>query len=347
MYQMDSRFTDVPPDTDEEAALALVRAEWGVDGAASKLGSERDDNFHIRAADGTEYLLKVSHPAEDRAVTALQTACLLHLASSLPSLPVPRVVLTTHGFSEIVAALPGQAPRTARLLSFLRGEPLHRARRTSEQRRQIGRTLAILDRGLATLDVPKPRFELIWDLARALQLRPLVAQIDDRERRALAAAALDDFETVALPRSGRLRRQIIHNDFNPHNLLIDREDPDVITGIIDFGDIVEAPAIYDVAVAAAYQILEDVPPLQSISELLSGYDGVARLEDVELDLLFDLIRTRLVLAVAITGFRAEAHPENRAYILRNNPASWRALERLAQIGRDEATARFRQACNRR
>ena len=42
------------------------------------------------------------------------------------------------------------------------------------------------------------------------------------------------------------------------------------------------------------------------------------LQAAELDILFDLIATRMVLTVAITGWRAARYPENAAYILRNN-----------------------------
>ena len=42
----------------------------------------------------------------------------------------------------------------------------------------------------------------------------------------------------------------------------------------------------------------------------------------ELDILFDLIATRMVLTVTISAWRASRYPDNAAYILRNCEKAW-------------------------
>jgi hydroxylysine kinase len=54
--------------------------------------------------------------------------------------------------------------------------------------------------------------------------------------------------------------------------------------------------------------------------------------------------TRMVLTVAITGWRAARYPENASYILRNNPQAWAGLERCETLNRTEAQAFLRRAC---
>ena len=63
---------------------------------------------------------------------------------------------------------------------------------------------------------------------------------------------LEGFERHAVPLLRGLRRQVIHNDFNPHNVLADAVDDTRIAGVIDFGDMVHAPLVQDLATACAY-----------------------------------------------------------------------------------------------
>jgi hypothetical protein len=44
------------------------------------------------------------------------------------------------------------------------------------------------------------------------------------------------------------------------------------------------------------------------------------------------------MVVAISGWRAARHPDNAAYLLRNNPLSWARLTACEQVGNESATA---------
>jgi Ser/Thr protein kinase RdoA (MazF antagonist) len=78
--------------------------------------------------------------------------------------------------------------------------------------------------------------------------------------------------------------------------------------------------------------------------LVAAYHRILPLAAEEVEVLFDLIATRLVLTAVITNWRVTVHPENRDYILRNAPAAWRGLERLASLRRDTARAILSRAC---
>ena len=88
------------------------------------LASERDQNFHLRTADGSEWVLKIANPAEDPALLDMQTRALLHIAEVDPKLAVPRVRATSEGalFHDVDA---DDGRRfLVRLLSFLPGQLL-------------------------------------------------------------------------------------------------------------------------------------------------------------------------------------------------------------------------------
>ncbi|WP_342235391.1 phosphotransferase [Inquilinus sp. OTU3971] len=333
--------TDIRLSPDE--AGRLVRARWGIEGRAEALSSERDQNFRIETAAGRRVLLKIADPAEDRQVTNFQTELLLHLERADPELPAPRILRTPEGATEIEIGAGG--PLVARLLSFLDGTPLAAvAARSPRQRRRIGESLGRLGRALAGFRHPADEHELIWDMAGAARLRGLLGEIEDADSRALAEAGLDRFDDAVAPVLPGLRRQVIHADANPSNILVDPADPDTIAGIIDFGDAVRTVLATDVAVAAAYHLSDGEDPLGPAGELIAGYHAALPLRPEEIGLLCDLMATRLVMIVVIGAWRARRNPENRDYILRNNRTAWARLQRLAGLDRQMAADRLHRIC---
>jgi len=333
--------TAVPVAAPEEVK-AIALQHFGIRGEPTRLPGERDSNFHIRTEEGDHFLLRISNPVEDRQVTDFQTKLLLHIEQTDPLLPVPRIVRSVEGRSEIVLTLPGQPPTVVRLYTFLRGVPLYKTPSSRRQRRNMGAVLARIDLAMREFQHPASNHELMWDMKHAHRLRPLLVHIEDLQRRALVERFIDRFEQFVLPAMPNLRTQVIHNDLNPHNVLVAEYDPDLVTGVIDFGDAVRAPLVNDPAVAAAYRNGNAGHPLETVSEFIAGYHAVLPLEDAEFEILFDLVATRMILTVLITSWRAAIQPENREYILRNAPSAWAGLERFAALDRAEAHAYLRQ-----
>src|SRR5882672_3352106 len=87
----------------EALAQRLAAEHYGLIAAVHRLDSERDQNFRLRSLSGREYVLKIANPAEDRAVTNLQTEALLHLAAADPSLPVPRIFPARNGMRSLMS----------------------------------------------------------------------------------------------------------------------------------------------------------------------------------------------------------------------------------------------------
>lgn len=335
--------TSAPP-IDEAEAEALVGRVFGVDAQARMLTSERDRNFQMVADDGRAFVLKVTNAAEDPGVSHFQTAALRHIEAVRPELPVPKICPSREGEYEVVARIAAGSDHLVRLLTYLPGEPLYRTESSPAQVGNLGRCLAELGLALRGFRHPAAAHDILWDLKGAARLRPTLAHIADEHRRSLADAALSRFETAILPRLPGFRSQVVHNDFNPHNVLVDARHPATVTGVLDFGDMVETPLVVDVAVAASYQV-EGTDPLGRAAAFVGAYHAVSPLRREEIDVLFDLIALRQAMTVTITEWRATLYPDNRAYILRNQPRAAAALETLDRIGREAGTARLRQACD--
>ncbi|MCW6509686.1 phosphotransferase [Lichenifustis flavocetrariae] len=114
------------------------------------------------------------------------------------------------------------------------------------------RSLPRWDRALASR-LPAADHDLLWDLKGAARLRPLLPHVAS-DSRALVARRLDHLEDNILPRLAKLRRQVVHNDLNPHNVPVDPAYTDRVTGILEFGDMVDTHRVNHVAVGAAYQV---------------------------------------------------------------------------------------------
>lgn len=328
----------------EAHAQGLAAEHYGLTAAVQRLDSERDQNFRLRTQDGREFVLKIANPAEDRAVTNLQTEALLHLAAADPGLPVPRIFPARNGMTELDIAFDDGSTRVVRLLSFLAGTPMHAVEASAALRRSLGRCAASLARGLRNFSHCGANHKLLWDLQHAAELRPLIDAVPG-ERRGLVEHVLGDFETRALPVLPHLPSQPVHNDLNPHNIVVDPKTHADVAGIIDFGDLTWTARVNDLAIAAAYQVADIDDPLAPACEMIAAYHEVQPLEPAELDVLFDLIATRMAMTIVISSWRAARYPANRDYILRNNATAWARLRRVTTLSSDQASLQIKRACH--
>lgn len=333
--------SDAPPVATGEAA-GILRHLFGLDGKLTALPSERDHNFHVRAPQG-EYVLKIAHPGENSAVTDFQTSALRWIAATDPTLAVPAVIPARDGAFGTALAI-GGVSRLVRLLTYLPGRLLIQAPRSAAQDRALGAFLARL--GLALRSFRHPAMDandILWDLRRLAQVEPFLAEIANFALRELATAAINQAKAHALPVLPRLRAQVVHNDMNPANVVVREDRPEVVAGVLDFGDTLRGPLICDVAVACSYRWTEGEPPLAGVARFVAGYHTVAPLEDEELAILLDLIRARLALTVTLVNWQAARFPEKRDYVMRLNAELWTFLAALSGVSRAESLDALRAA----
>lgn len=297
-------------------AEALAREHFGFDGKAEQLWGERDQNFKLETAGGERALLKVSHSAEDRVVTNLQTAMIAHVAAKDPGLPLPHLRPSRTGDLETVWTPRGEAPRVLRMMAFLPSDkqegPLNSAQLTD-----LGECAARLDRALIDFRHPGEDQDLLWDLQKAGRLRTFAGDIEDPAIRALALEALSLFERRALPAYPRLRRQAIHNDLNPGNVLF---QGDRVSAIIDFGDAVRAPLVQELAVICAYHVRAEPDPLAAPRTILVAYERFTPCTDDEHEVLPAAIAGRLAMGLLVGAYRARNLPLERESIASSLPA---------------------------
>lgn len=327
-----------------DEAEAIARRVFGLAGSAEWLWGEKDSNYRLALPEGSEYLLKILNPAEDPQVSMMHSAALLHVEQADEGIPLQRVIPTLNGeVTHLITDQNGQE-RSVRLVTFLPGIAQRRAQPSAAQRHNVGVMLARLQLALTDFHHPGAYHRLTWDMTHASAMRELLPSFGSAASRQHLERAIDRFEQQVLPVMDELPKQVIHNDFNIENILTDADHPEQISGIIDFGDMVYAPVLFDVAIAASYQIGLDDDPLTDICQFLAGYATLKSLNKTEIGLLYPAIVMRMVMRLTITQWRATLFPEHRERMTRHNQLVEKQLAQLEGITQTEILSRFTAAC---
>jgi 4-aminobutyrate aminotransferase-like enzyme/Ser/Thr protein kinase RdoA (MazF antagonist) len=331
-----------------DEAQKLAQELYGLAAAARPLPSDRDQNFHLTTETGEQFVLKIASAAESADVLDLQNQAMRHLAEA-EDLPGPRVCPTMNG--EWMTAVSGTngSHHFVRLVTYLAGSVLANVTPQSPHLlHNVGRFLGQMDNALAHFDHPAAHRLLYWDIAHAPTIiRRHVSEIDQPDRQALVERFLGEYETAVFPHLPHLRRQIIHNDANDHNLILSPAPPlprsPAQIGIIDFGDIVHTLTLAEPAIAAAYLMLDKPDPFAVAAHFLSGYHAAQPLIELEQALFYQFIRIRLCTSVALSAHQKKLEPDN-AYLTISEKPAWALLEQMAAIDPEEAADQLRRAC---
>jgi hydroxylysine kinase len=291
------------PEPEIPASLVeqVVRDEYGIDARAERLTGERDQNFRMRTAANSGFVLKIAHAGESAEVIDLPISALVHIEQADPALPCPRVI-RSGGRTRVTFRDASGAKRTAFLYTFLPGKTLLSSKRCRPQRTACGQLLARLARALRDFRHPATRRSLIWDLMQLPTLDAVLRQLPELRYRQFCAAFVLQFSNEVLPRLRALRSQPVHNDFNSRNLLVDPDDEARITGIIDFGDLVHTALVADIAVGVIGQLATAESADESMRDFVAGYCSIEPLSAEELELLKWLIAGRIVQNVTMTSW---------------------------------------------
>jgi 4-aminobutyrate aminotransferase-like enzyme len=234
-----------------------------------------------------------------------------------------------------------------RLLSWIPGTPLSRGeplRLTAL--RNAAAFQARLALGLRGLFHPHARHFVAWDIQRALILEPGVQSWVADDAKALCAEFIARMQREVLPRLPALRAQVVHGDGHADNLLRAAPDADEIVGVIDFGDMVHAPLVQDLAVTLASFARHGEMSLDDAVAQVEAWNAVLPLTDDELEIVHDLTLLRLATALYLYDVRIHATEKPAAWLKEERPDIVRALAKFLGFDRAEVLERYRAACGR-
>ena len=133
---------------------------------------------------------------------------------------------------------------------------------------------------------------------------------------------------------------MLHNDFNANNIVVSAQNPEMVGGVIDFGDAVRTAIAVDVSTALVNQMpkqtgLDRIDLFDEARDVLRGYLRYAELTDEELRLIPSLAFGRTATRILLSYWRAKLFPDNALYILRHTEASWPHVDWFLSLSADQ------------
>ena len=322
-----------------------LRKEWGITAELTELPGEFDLNFMVKTNAGGGYVLKVMRPNCDPNLVDMQIAALVHIAERAPQLPFPKVIANLTGKQMVTHSAPSGEERLVWLLERLPGRSFAQALpKTTDLIHSLGEVIGASDLALVDFTHPALTRDFKWNLMQANWIEPKIADIVTGPRRKLLSQVVTEFHAI-MADLHNLPVQAIHNDANDYNILIDGalSQPHYISGLIDLGDMCTAPRLCNLAIAAAYLVLDAPNPERRLAALIAGYHRTNPLDPKEIDLLWPLLRMRLAVSVINSTLMARENPDDH-YIVISQAAAWRFIENTS-INPGLLRARLRATCD--
>jgi len=339
----DMRFN--PPGFDVAIVAQRVAGEYGLTGEWAPLVGERDQNFRLSTEDGRVYVVKIAGPDEDPDLAGFQVEALLFLEKNSPQIPVPRIIRTKSGHCLSEMTNEESVKHALRVVTYLDGIPYGEgAFPDAENLQKIGAFQAETVNALAGFEHKASRHFMPWNLSNGIAVSEgLWAKAAD-DVKMLAAPLLDRLRHEVLPELNAGPSQIIHNDAHPYNLLRPDATSQEVAGLIDFGDMVYAPVINDLAVMAATFQRREKEDLDIVENLLIGFHSAHPLSDAEVSLLWDAITLRVLITILLSDIKLNTNSPHDPEIFEERMEAYDLLGVIRNLDHKSVVSKLRAAC---
>lgn len=324
---------------DEDWLSRVLEQEYGLRGELTRIDTEKDATYRLRDAEvdaDEQFLVKVSHPEEPLDVVRCQVDVISWIAQVDAGIPLQTVRAALDGSTwRRLQDETGQFCGILRVYRFIPGHLLADESPDPAQRRAVGAMLARVDLALADFSHPGESRVLAWDLTRFLTLQPLVERETDARRRALATLVFDAFRERVEDQLPQARTQVLHGDFSPYNVVVAPIAEAYVAGVIDFGDVVRGPVVFDPAVLLGNHLLSAPRhPWSDARDLLDGYRGVFPLSADEVGLVAVASAARVLLRALIANWRIDCGSDRAAYVRQHAAHDWSRIANVVDLGFD-------------
>jgi len=311
-----SVFSTPPPNFSIQEATTLVQDLYDLTAELIPLTSDRDQNF-LCVTDQDKYILKIYNPDEDKSVLELQNECIKYIKERDPALQVP---VPYKNFKTIESR---DTTLLVRIVEFLPGKFLMDVDHHNDLLYELGSFLGRLRIAMNGFDHPAGHRIFAWDVTNVDFIKEHKHFLQSRKE--IVDHFINQYEDNILPIASQLRKAIIHNDGNDHNVLVNEHGK--TCGIIDFGDMIYTYIVCEPAVCMAYVALGKEKPLEPIAQVLKGFHEKFPLTHKEFSAVMYLLCLRLCITVTMAAYRKQLFPENK-YISSSENLAWEFLERM-------------------
>lgn len=162
------------------------------------------------------------------------------------------------------------------------------------------------------------------------KIKDFLSALQDHGRKLIVEEVIEKFETEVMAHIDDFDKQIIHGDYNEHNVIVGPVQPNSeeykVTGVIDFGDASLSPVIFELAIAVTYMILE-AKDLAAGGIVIAGYTSVKPIPKEDLKYIKTCVAARLCQSLVMGAYAYSQQPGND-YVLATQKVGWPVLEEL-------------------
>ncbi|XP_066273472.1 hydroxylysine kinase-like [Branchiostoma lanceolatum] len=337
-------------------AAELVEKLYGFNvESVRKLGSYGDYNFHVKVfgvgQDHHGYILKVMNAKDSRdeeQITA-QTSMMTFLSTR--DFQVPRLVQNRWGqgmsletFERKENGTQVSTDHNVRLLTFLPGILCSDVTLESASLQAAGVYMGRLHQALQDFDHPglyRPNFK--WNLKNLSGARDYLHVLDSIEDQEMIHNVLGLFADKVLSRLEDLPQGPTHADFGGTNILVresmtNSEGRYQICGVLDFGDVVWNPLVFDVAISLMFYMLtapDHEGPATYAGHFVRGYESIRPLTPAEWDVLYHCVVGRACQMYVFNEHSVSVEPEREAHIRKDTEGLYETLKFLVETPKAE------------
>ncbi|CAH1253573.1 HYKK [Branchiostoma lanceolatum] len=264
-----------------------------------------------------------------------QTALMTLLADK--GFPVPQIVPNLRGDVMSLETLRKNdngdcSENIVRLLTYLPGTVYHNVPMTFPLAYDAGVFLGKVQEALKDFSHPSlHRPDYAWNLTGLTSLdKYLHCLHDDRPVKEKIRKIVQTFGEKVLSRIDELPQGVVHGDFTDMNVLVEEESTHPgkyrICGLLDFGDVVVNPHVFDLAIALMHVMSVVTDPIAFGGHFLAGFESIRALTPAEWDVLYYCVIARASQSYVLGHYTASIHPQNTEYLMVTAGSVWKFID---------------------
>ena len=318
-----SIFSSSAPDFKISEIKTISLNEYGLKVIVKKLDSDRDQNFHLFTLSGDQFVLKIYNSNEEVDIIDLHTNVLYHLEKQHHRFIKTPTVIKTLGNKRTGEIIKENQIYRFRLVSYIEGDQLKDIKKNKISFYDLGLFIANILKMLSSLKDWRAKRDFPWDVGTIDFVLNNYSKLNNKNKEKLIGYYIGHYHNRLMPLTKNLRKGIIHNDYNDHNIILDSKNN--FKGVIDFGDLVYTYLCAEPAICIAYAVLGSNDPFEVAANILKGFESFYHLSDEEIESVIYFSCMRLCISVIMANYRANLFPNND-YLMISNEEAWSFLE---------------------
>ena len=301
------------------------------------LNSERDKNFLIYINSKPKYVLKISNSKESKDFLNLQDYVLINLRkrASLNK----RIPKKIHPSIKIYTDLNDRICYV-RILSYIEGKMYASVKHNSLLEQSLGSLLGNLSKELQNLNKPSAFRKFEWDPSNIHWISKEVKLFKGVKKK-IINNNINEHSIFVKKNINNLRFSLTHGDPNNYNLVVNKN---TVIGLLDYGDMIYAPTINDLAISLSYALMNKDNLFSSLKDIITSYNKIFYISFDEIFSLMSLVKARLTITVVMAEKQRKKFPNNK-YLSISESDAWKLLHKLDLINPYLFIFLIREFCN--